>query len=222
MVALGLYLVIGLVPLSGYLSQDDLMFWVYVAAAVVVPLPLTYWLARRRGAPRLVDWIWTRVANALGYPPDRILERIATVFQEIRGRRRAVSAAVFVHLAAWVVGALPIWAVAHQLGHPLSLGVALGVDSLVHAARTVFFVVPWGAGIQEGILVAVGAAAGLDASSALALSLILRGRDLALSGSASLVWGAIEWQHAIARARATGSSGGDAHSPMRSTRRSLR
>ncbi|HXE27118.1 MAG TPA: hypothetical protein VN656_01325, partial [Stellaceae bacterium] len=69
---------------------------------------------------------------------------------------------------------------------------ATGIEGLLYAVRSVAFMVPMAAGIQEGGYLVVGAAFGLPPDQALALSLLKRGRDLALGVPALLGWQALE------------------------------
>jgi hypothetical protein len=58
--------------------------------------------------------------------------------------------------------------------------------------RSVAFMVPMAAGVQEGGYLVVGAAFGLPPDQALALSLLKRGRDLALGVPALIGWQVME------------------------------
>ena len=58
--------------------------------------------------------------------------------------------------------------------------------------RSAAFTVPGAIGVQEAGFVALGLVLGLDPSTALALGLIRRARDLALGLPALAVWSAIE------------------------------
>ena len=72
---------------------------------------------------------------------------------------------------------------------------ALAIESLAASARGAAFVVPGGIGVQEGALVAVGAAFGVAAPTALALGIIKRGRELLVGAPAIVAW-AIAERHA--------------------------
>jgi putative membrane protein len=197
--AQALYAVIGLIPLSYYVGRNDMLHWAGIAVAGAVPI-LTLCLAvRHRGAQRLADRLGARLAGLLGHPDRASSAGLMESLRAIHDRRRRVVIAVVIHLMAWVAGSVQIWVAAHQLERPLGFGAALAVDSLTYAARAALFIVPWGAGIQEGAMVLAGAAVGLDAASAIAVSLVLRARDLALGGPAILAWGILEWRHSSPR-----------------------
>ena len=112
-------------------------------------------------------------------------------------------ASSFLHLTAWVVGAIGVWAglwVAGQhsgvttivAGQQLSLRTIVGVESLVYVVRTATFAAPMGLGVIEGGYVVVGHLFGLSAEFALALSLIKRLRDIAIGLPALALWQVLE------------------------------
>jgi hypothetical protein len=78
------------------------------------------------------------------------------------------------------------------MGVPIGLGAAVAIDSLLYGLRSVAFMVPNALGVQEGGYVLLGGLFGLGPDSALALSLIRRGRDLAIGIPALLVWQLLE------------------------------
>jgi hypothetical protein len=66
------------------------------------------------------------------------------------------------------------------------------LESLTFAIRTAAFFVPAAAGVQEGGYILLGGALGIAPEIALALSLLKRGRELALGTVALLLWHSIE------------------------------
>ncbi len=57
---------------------------------------------------------------------------------------------------------------------------------------------PWAAGVQEGGFLLVGAVLHLSPATAIALSLVLRGRDVLLGAPAILFWGVAEMRRRLA------------------------
>ena len=78
------------------------------------------------------------------------------------------------------------------MGVPIGLGDALVLESLSHAVRSAAFIVPGALGIQEAGLIALGALIGIDAQTALALSLVKRAREIAFGAPALLAWQVLE------------------------------
>ncbi len=117
--------------------------------------------------------------------------------RSIRRRPRALLTSAIWHLAAWLAQIFETWMVLRLLGRPIGWVAALAIESLAASARGAAFVVPGGIGVQEGALVAVGAAFGVTGSAALALGVVKRGRELLVGAPAIIVWMIAE-RHSIA------------------------
>jgi putative membrane protein len=115
----------------------------------------------------------------------------------IRRRPKALLVSAAWHLAAWLAQAVETWLVLRLLGRPIGWVAALAIESLAASARGAAFVVPGGIGVQEGALVAVGAAFGVAAPAALALGVVKRGRELVVGAPAIAAW-VIAERHSIA------------------------
>ena len=115
----------------------------------------------------------------------------------IRRRPYALLVSATWHLAAWLAQVVETWLVLRLLGRPIGWVAALAIESLAASARGAAFVVPGGIGVQEGALVAVGAAFGVAAPAALALGVVKRGRELVVGAPAIAAW-VIAERHAIA------------------------
>ena len=96
------------------------------------------------------------------------------------------------HFAAWVLGAVGIWASLWIAGQHYSLRSIVGLESLVYVLRTVFFFVPMGLGVIEGGYAAVCYLFGVPPAFAVALSLMKRARDAAVGLPALILWFRLE------------------------------
>lgn len=96
------------------------------------------------------------------------------------------------HLACWIASAAEVWLALQLAGEPLPFGAVLAIESLLYAIRTAVFVVPNAVGVQEGAYILLGAGFGLTPEMSLALSLLKRGRDLAIGLPTIAGWQAIE------------------------------
>jgi putative membrane protein len=114
-----------------------------------------------------------------------------------RARKRPIQSVLW-HFAAWIVGSLEAWLALFFMGSPLGFGEVLVIESLIFAIRTVAFIVPWAAGVQEGGYLALGALFGLGPDVALGLSLLKRARELLTGIPCLLIWQSLEtrrlWQ----------------------------
>ncbi|KQT53399.1 hypothetical protein ASG52_04550 [Methylobacterium sp. Leaf456] len=180
---LSLLLVLGVVE-SG---QGGL--WLAAFAAAALPLVALAGLGRHAGARRLVGKLVRKGARAFGQGIGRDLTDATAA---LTADRRRMLRAGAIHLGGWVLGAGQIWLAARTMGVELSLPAALALNSLVVAVTGLLFVVPWGAGVQEGSFVLVGGLFGVDPATALVLSLVQRARDLALGVPGVGVWAVLE------------------------------
>lgn len=114
---------------------------------------------------------------------------VAAAFKAVRRRPGALALAALIHFSAWVLSGVQTWATLRLLHvGGVSLAGALVMDSLTSAARAMAFLAPAGLGVQEGALVLLGQLFGAPPAAALALSLIRRGRDLALAAPVLVLW----------------------------------
>ena len=74
------------------------------------------------------------------------------------------------------------------LTHPVTFDVAVALESLTIAARSVFFIAPAGLGVQEAGLVGFGSLYGLSGEVAIALSLAKRAREVLFGLPALAAW----------------------------------
>jgi putative membrane protein len=183
-----LYTLIGLVPLFQVVEPNQVTQWVGAMAVATVPVVAVYSVTRHQGALGAMERVMLRVARAFHFSEVAAELNIARNVHTLYGRHRRIALALAVHLTAWLMGAVQVWAAAQAMDRPLSPAEALALESLVYAARGALFMVPWGAGVQEGGFVLVGAVLGLDAAGAIALSLVLRARDALLGTPAVLLW----------------------------------
>lgn len=83
-------------------------------------------------------------------------------------------------MLANTAGALQIWIALWLLGAPVSFLEAVAIEALVQFIGAFAFAIPGGLGVVEGAFVVVGALAGLDAGTSLALALTRRVREIAV------------------------------------------
>jgi glycosyltransferase 2 family protein len=161
--------------------------WLVVAAGLCA----AFFMAQFRGSrllERFVPLIARRFSNALPGKIDSVTEALARIYAA-RGR---LALAALLHLIEWLATGAEAWLALWLMNVHLSFAAATGIEGLLYAVRSVAFMVPMAAGVQEGGYLLVGAAFGLPPDQALALSLLKRGRDLALGVPPLLGWQALE------------------------------
>ena len=139
--------------------------------------------------------------------------RLDAALRALYARRRDIGACFAWQLVAWLLGAGEIWLALHFLGRPRSMLDAVVIEALIQAISSAAFVVPGALGVQEGGFLLIGAALGIDGTTALALATARRFRDLIVYFP-----GLIAWQCAEARARSNRTESSQApatvHSPQ--------
>ena len=114
-----------------------------------------------------------------------------------------IAAASLVHLLAWLAGAAWVWLAYRLLGAPIRIGEAVAIEGVASGILSVSFLVPAALGVQEAAYVALGSLFGLDPHLSFGLSLLRRGRDLAIGIPVLLAWQATELRRLRKPVRAT-------------------
>lgn len=99
-----------------------------------------------------------------------------------------LACACLIHLASWTAGAGWVWLAYRLLGAPIGFGEAMAIEGVASGVLSVSFLVPAALGVQEAAYVALGSLFGLDPHLSFGLSLLRRGRDLAIGLPSLLVW----------------------------------
>ena len=197
--AQAIYTVAAFALLLPHLNLVQTPQWTLIVALSVIPVLAMFAVTRHAGALRWLEGLGLKFARLFGVEGGEGGFNLAETVHGIYRRRGRIAAALGLHLVAWAVGAAQVWVAALAMPHPVSIGDAVALAGLVAAARSAFFLVPWAAGVQEGGFLLVGAALGLPASEAIALSLILRARDILIGAPAILLWYVAEGRRSLRR-----------------------
>ena len=103
-----------------------------------------------------------------------------------------LAVACLLHLGAWIAAAGWVWLGYRLLGAPVGFGDAMAIEGVASGVLSVSFLVPAALGVQEAAYVALGSLFGLDPHLSFGLSLLRRGRDLAIGVPSLLFWQAVE------------------------------
>ncbi|MCJ2123637.1 lysylphosphatidylglycerol synthase domain-containing protein [Methylobacterium sp. J-077] len=179
-------------------AAAELAQWTLRTLAVAGLAVAAFFALQRTGIVRVLE---DRVA-ALGRrfvretetrpePAPRIQGALDTVWAA--GRRGRLAQSFALHALAWLLGAAEVAVVLTCIGvGPISLSEILVIEALSQAIKAAAFLVPSGLGVQEGGLVLVCGLFGIDAGTAIALSLARRIPDVVLGLPALLVWQNLE------------------------------
>jgi len=123
------------------------------------------------------------------------MQGIHGITMSIYRRKWQVFVAFGIHLSAWFCGTLAAWIGLRLIGHPLAWYQVIALEAIIAALRSIAFVMPAGLGVQEAGYVLAGQLFGLDAASALALSMLQRASEWLRAFPALLLWQAYEGKH---------------------------
>lgn len=185
--SLAAYTAIGIVCLLQVAAAQFALQWVLLGLATAAPMLLLFILTRHPATLRLGERLLHRAGKG-AHSPDRGRPAMTDAINGHYARRGRLATGLTMHLAAWATGAVQVWVASQLLPHSLSFGGSLSLEALAFAGRSVFFWLPLGIGIQEGGFVVIGAMLGLPMTQAVALSLVLRARDIILGVPAVCGW----------------------------------
>jgi putative membrane protein len=184
---------LGLILLLGMNASGEQFQRVLIGFFISLPAPILMVILLRYGS------VFARLEKFLGplVGAQALSEGAASLDQELRaclGRSRSLLGAGLLQFAALMMGSFEVWFALRLFGHPVGATVAIILESMTQAMRTLAFIVPAGLGVQEATLVLFGHALGITSELALALSMAKRVREV-LCGLPSL----LSWQWMEAR-----------------------
>jgi putative membrane protein len=125
---------------------------------------------------------------------------VGTALDAIYSSRARVALSSALHLAGWIAGAIGTWLAFRLIGVHVDLASVLAIESLVCLTRSAAFIIPHALGVQEAAYAVLAPLFGVGAEFGLAVSLLKRGRDIAVGVPLLLIWQTVEGQRALAGA----------------------
>jgi glycosyltransferase 2 family protein len=183
----------------------ELANWALRTLAVAGLAIAAFFALQRTGVVRVIEdrvaalgRRFVRETEARPEPSQRIQGALDAVWAA--GRRGHLAQSCLLHALAWLLGAAEIAVVLACIGiDHVSVSEILVIEALSQAIKAAAFLVPSGLGVQEGGLVLVCGLFGIDAGTAIALSLARRVPDVVLGLPALLVWQNLEARRANVR-----------------------
>jgi putative membrane protein len=165
-----------------------------VAGGLLVAIPAIagFVLVQKRGVADVVLGALRKLAGGREWGAFAATEAFYDALRDIQQHWGTMTRSSLVHVLAWVIGSLEVYAALHFLGYPVSFGEAVVIESLGQAVRGAGFAIPGAIGVQEGGFVLLCAVYGIPAEPALAVSLVKRIADLALGIPGLLLWHRLE------------------------------
>ncbi len=178
--------------------------WALHVLAVAGAVLAAFFVFQRRGGARLVERRLAALSRRFvreAEPDPSGADRAGSVQDALDAvwagdRAGPLVHAVLLHLVAWMLGAAEIWIALACIGVEVSLIQVVVLESLAQAVKSAAFVVPSGLGVQEGGFIVAGGLFGIDAETAIALSLIKRVPDVVLGLPALMLWQNLEAKRA--------------------------
>ncbi|WP_298136255.1 lysylphosphatidylglycerol synthase domain-containing protein [Acidiferrobacter sp.] len=182
------FALLGIGLLLSYMGDARLIERLWWGLAMAVPAGLVFVLLQYRSR------LFTRLERGLARINTGLAVEAgggAAVDEEIKSlyrRGRALIYCAFWQALSLLGGAGEFWVILHLLHQHASVRLAVLLESLVQAMQSAAFMVPGTLGVQEGGLIAIGAATGLPAEAALAISAVRRVRQIGISLPVLLLW----------------------------------
>ncbi len=199
-IALALTALAMLARLGGH-DNGDLVTGVFFGLGVLAVLVGIFAVVQNAGLFRTLARLLVRLVGS-----DRfaLVGGARALDREISGiyRHRRLLVSLAWRVTGWLVGAGEVWLALHFLGRPVGPAEAFMLEILGHGARSIVFFIPAGLGIQEGAFVLLGTALGLPPSTALAVSLLKRIRELTFGMPGLAAWQFVEGRRLLRRSRA--------------------
>jgi putative membrane protein len=124
---------------------------------------------------------------------------VADSLDAIYASRARVALSATIHLALWLLSAVDTWIAFRLIGVRIELASVIAMESLVSAAKSAAVFIPNALGVQEASYALLAPLFGVGAEFGLAVSLLRRARDIAISVPIVLISQIAEGRRAVAR-----------------------
>ena len=173
-----LFAALGLVTIVALGADSTVAGIAATGLAFAIPMLGVFYLAQRAGGHRILHAVLGRLKGDDNWRVLGTVDAVYHYLSSIYARRSNLAASGTVHLIGWLIGVAEVLIVLHFMGHPVTVGEALVIESLAQAVRGAAFAVPGALGVQEAGLILLCGIFGVPPEQALALSLIKRAADL--------------------------------------------
>ncbi|MDL2170816.1 MULTISPECIES: lysylphosphatidylglycerol synthase domain-containing protein [Asaia] len=116
------------------------------------------------------------------------MDNFQAELDQLWSRPGRIALGATIHLLCWLGGAAITWLSLELLGAHIGVVGAIAIEGVVCGLMSASFLVPAALGVQEAAYVALGYFFGVDAEISLGLSLLRRGRDIAIGIPVMALW----------------------------------
>ena len=195
------FTLLGIVLLVQATGQRSLVGPTVIGTLIGVAAVCGFYFVQRLGLFGFLARMIAKIANS---PEWQSLvqsgETLDLTVRTLYARRSAVIGCCAWTILSLILNSGEIWIALRALNLSATIMNAVILQSTVLTVRNVAFAIPSGLGVQEGGYVLIGSLLGIDGTTALALSLIARVRELALGIPGIISWQLIEGRRLL-RAR---------------------
>lgn len=160
--------------------------------ALLIPASAAFIVLQRKGS-KLAASLAARFLPAAVVHAEQFTAEIEALYRQ---PRKLAMAATF-HLIAWLAAGVWLWVIFRLCGADIGVLDCIAIESLLAALRGIMLFVPASLGVQEAGYAALAPVFGAPAEIGLAVSLLKRGRDIAIGIPVLLIWQAIESKRAM-------------------------
>lgn len=161
----------------------------HIALALMLSLPVPIVLTLMLGSGAVFSRLERILAGVVGISVSAAgAEALDQALRSSLRLERPLLSALALQVLALISGSFEIWFALRLFGHPVGLGAALMLESMVQAFRNVAFMVPASLGVQETVLVVFGHSLGIGTEMAIAVSLVKRLREVLWGVGSLLSW----------------------------------
>ena len=179
--AIGLGILLSRAPHSNLAVPIEVGLGVAVVAGAAL-----IWL--QRGATPMFARIGGRIAGRWFGSASERADVLQRELSQIYGQPLRLALSFALHLVGWIGTGMAGWITFRAVGVPIDFDDALGIEALLSALAAIAFLVPVNAGVQEAGYAGLGAVFGVPPELSLAVSIVRRGRDLAVGVPVLLIW----------------------------------
>lgn len=168
--------------------EARILDWAAATLLLAILIAAAFVAAQRIGGMRVIELGLSTLARRWPRFLPLIEAKLHDQLITLHRQPRALSAAGFLHLGSWLLGAGEIWLILAALGHPTSPAKCVIIESLSMVGRSAGFFVPGALGVQEVAVVVVGKLVGLPVETAIMIAIVKRLRDVVIGVPGLFVW----------------------------------
>jgi putative membrane protein len=196
--AQGLYVLVGVMASLSLLAKSTLLspyVGAMLAGAIFLSLGSMGFALLQVGGSRWIESLSVKLFPGTAAHTQAFAEAIHAIYR----RRTRLLLSMLLQLAGWMASGLWLWVMLQVMGLSTGFWSAIALQALVEGLRSALVFIPAAIGVQEAGYAVLAPLFGLPPETGLALSVLRRARDVAVSVPVLLLWQAVEARRASHR-----------------------